>query len=67
MGRKEDTPKQLIGKEHQQTAQMTTHDLQATLEDLLCNNLRTHYLTYCLATLQLVARKLQRVKFRSQT
>ena len=28
----------MISKEHQQSAQMTTNDLQATLQDLLDNN-----------------------------
>ena len=36
--REKNTWKWLIGKEHQQSAQMTTHDLQATLQDLLYNN-----------------------------
>ena len=36
--RQKNTWKWLIGKEHQQSAQMTTNDLQATLQDLLDNN-----------------------------
>ena len=55
--REKNTWKWLIGKEHQQSAQMTTNDLQATLQDLLDNNYKTYYLTYCPVTLQLVAPK----------
>ena len=36
---------------------MTTNDLQATLQDLLDNNYKMYYLTYCPVTLQLVAPK----------
>ena len=36
--KEKNTWKLMISKEHQQSAQMTTNDLQATLQDLLDNN-----------------------------